>query len=307
MMRLRTRFPRAAFTLIELLVVIAIIAILMALLVPAVQKVREASNAARCLNNLRQLAIAHHNYEGQKHHFASAANLPSPGGSWPAAPDANRWYGMYVALMPFIEQQGLYNELVLNQASPYNVNANSPTAPGATVIPITICPSDAALPSPAIITTSGLTFAVTSYGGNAGTRSTPATGATGTDGMFWLNSKVRIREITDGTSNTLLMGERTRWKLQTSSSAEAVGGWAWVNSSSMEDFTMNCLEAFAQLGPNASNDFNQFGSFHGGGAGANFTFADGSARFISASIDMGTAFIPICTRSGGENFNPNSF
>jgi prepilin-type N-terminal cleavage/methylation domain-containing protein/prepilin-type processing-associated H-X9-DG protein len=305
---MRPRIPlRRAFTLVELLVVIAIIAILMALLVPAVQKVREASAQARCLNNLRQLAIAHHNYEGQHRHFSSAVNLPSPGGSWPAAPDPNKWYGIYVALMPFIEQQALFNELVLTQASPQNVNAATPTSPGATIIPISICPSDAALPVPALITTSGCTLAVTSYAGNAGTTSTPATGATGTDGMFWINSKVRIREVTDGTSNTLLMGERTRFNLQTSSSAEAVGGWAWANSDSMEDFTLNCSQPMTQIRPGATNTLSQFGSYHGGGTGANFSFADGSARFINASIDTLTVFVPICTRRGGELVNPNSF
>jgi prepilin-type N-terminal cleavage/methylation domain-containing protein/prepilin-type processing-associated H-X9-DG protein len=306
-MRPLSRIRRDGFTLVELLVVIAIIAILMALLVPAVQKVREASSAAKCLNNLRQLAIATHNYEGVKRHFPSAVNLPSPGGSWGPPPDANKWYGIYVALMPFIEQQGLYNQLVLNQASPYNVNAATPTSPGATVLPVTYCPSDAALPSPPLITTSGLTFAITSYCGNAGTMAAPISPAAGTDGMFWINSKVRIREVIDGTSNTLLMGERTRFNLQTSSSAEAVGGWAWANSSSMEDFTLNCSEPMAQLRPGASNDFNRFGSFHAGGSGANFTFVDGSARFINASIEPTKVFPSICTRAGGEVVNPNSF
>jgi prepilin-type N-terminal cleavage/methylation domain-containing protein/prepilin-type processing-associated H-X9-DG protein len=304
MMRQPTGFRRTAFTLIELLVVIAIIAILMVLLVPAVQKVREASSAARCLNNLRQLAIANHNYEGQRRHFPSAVNLPSPGSNWPAVPDANKWYGIYVALMPFIEQKGLYDKLVLNQVNPQNVNAASPTSPGATVIPISYCPSDPALPNPPLITASGMTFAVTSYGGNAGTMSAPISPGTGTDGMFWINSKVRIKEITDGTSNTLLMGERSRQNLTTSSSALAVGGWAWCNSNSMEDFTMN--SSFAMEGFR-SHDFTQFGSLHGGASGANFTFADGSARFISASIDQRTVFQPICTRQGGEVVNPNSF
>jgi prepilin-type N-terminal cleavage/methylation domain-containing protein/prepilin-type processing-associated H-X9-DG protein len=302
-MRPSTRFRRTAFTLIELLVVIAIIAILMFLLVPAVQKVREASSAAKCLNNLRQLAIATHNYEGQNRHFPSAVNLPSPGSSWGPAPDANKWYGIYIALMPFIEQKGLMDKLVLNQATPHTINAATPTSPGATVIPISYCPSDPALPSPPLIPASGMTFAVTSYAGNAGTVATPVSG-TGTDGMFWINSKVRIKEVTDGTSNTLLMGERSRQNLQTSSSALAVGGWAWCNSSSMEDFTLNSLEPMEGF---RSHDFNQFGSLHGGATGANFTFADGSARFISASIDQRTVFQPICTRQGGEVVNPNSF
>jgi prepilin-type N-terminal cleavage/methylation domain-containing protein/prepilin-type processing-associated H-X9-DG protein len=306
-MRPRIPFRRDAFTLIELLVVIAIIAILMALLVPAVQKVREASSAAKCLNNLRQLAIAMHNFEGQHHHFPSAANNASTSLSgWPTAPDKNKWYGLYVAIMPFIEQNGLYSSLVVNQENPQNVNAASPTSPGATVIPITICPSDPAMPTPAQGTYSGMTFAVTSYCGNSGTSTTSNVGSSMLlDGMFWINSKVRIREVQDGTSNTLLMGERTRLKLnQTSSTAQVVGGWAWVNQYSMEDFTMNSSEPMEGF---RAHDLNQFGSLHGGATGANFTFVDGSARFISASIDQLTVFQPICTRRGGEVVNPNSF
>ena len=307
-MRPRIRFRRVAFTLIELLVVIAIIAILMALLVPAVQKVREASSAAKCLNNLRQLAIAMHNYEGQKHHFPSAANISAPTSltGWPTAPDNNKWYGLYIAIMPFIEQGQLANELVLNQANPHYTNAGSATSPGATVIPITVCPSDPATPSPAQATYSTMTLAVTSYGGNSGTSGSSSDGTKMLqDGMFWINSKVRIREIQDGTSNTLLMGERTRMKLnETSSTAQVVGGWAWVNQYSMEDFTLNSslpMEGFR------SHTLDQFGSLHGGSNGANFTFVDGSARFISSGIDQLTVFQPICTRRGGEVVNPNSF
>jgi prepilin-type N-terminal cleavage/methylation domain-containing protein/prepilin-type processing-associated H-X9-DG protein len=306
-MHLRIPFRRAAFTLIELLVVIAIIAILMALLVPAVQKVREASSAAKCLNNLRQLAIAMHNYEGQHHHFPSASNLGTQVTltGWPAAPDPTRYYGLYIAIMPFIEQQGLYNELVQNQQNPHSINAASPTAPGATVIPISICPSDPALPNPAQGTYSGMTFALTSYAGNSGTSPTSSSGnSMALDGMFWINSKVRIREVQDGTSNTLLMGERTRLNLnQTASTAEVVGGWAWCNQFNMEDFTLNSSEPMEGF---RAHDYNQFGSLHGGAGGANFTFVDGSARFISVGIDQKTVFNPICTRRGGEVVNPSS-
>src|SRR5215468_188955 len=96
---------RSGFTLIELLVVIAIIAILIALLVPAVQKVRAAAANTQCLNNLKQIALAAHAYYGTQKRFPSAINMPGQEAfGWPAAPDANNWYGLHVALFPYYDQ-----------------------------------------------------------------------------------------------------------------------------------------------------------------------------------------------------------
>src|SRR5262245_7199027 len=96
---------RAGFTLIELLVVIAIIAILIGLLIPAVQKAREVMINLSCQNNLHQLGVAAVNYETEQGRYPSAVNIPGQEAfGWPAAPSPNRWYGLHMALMPYLEQ-----------------------------------------------------------------------------------------------------------------------------------------------------------------------------------------------------------
>ena len=98
-----------------------------------------------------------------------------------------------------------------------------------------------------------------------------------------MNSSVKILDITDGTSNTLMFGERSRLNLPATSSSEALGGWAWANQYAQEDNTMNTSKPMEGVN---THDLNQFGSQHSGGEIANFTFADGSVRAISKSIPI---------------------
>jgi prepilin-type N-terminal cleavage/methylation domain-containing protein/prepilin-type processing-associated H-X9-DG protein len=290
---------RKGFTLIELLVVIAIIAVLIGLLLPAVQKVREAAARAQCTNNLRQLGLAAQNYVDPNKRFPPAINLPGATG-WPAAPDPGKYYSLMIALFPYFEQDNLQRNVVVNVSNPHYTNCAGPNSFGAQVVKILICPSESAFPAGnvGVYTNSSGSyyFGLSSYGGCSGTSPTTTDGTqSAQNGIFYVNSRVRIEDVRDGTSNTILFGERSRLNLPSTSTSQALGGWAWVNVFAQEDFTMNTsvpIEGFQ------SHDLNAFGSQHPGGA--NFVFADGSVHFISAAVDLVTVLRPLSTRAGGE-------
>jgi prepilin-type N-terminal cleavage/methylation domain-containing protein/prepilin-type processing-associated H-X9-DG protein len=298
---------RNGFTLIELLVVIAIIAILIGLLLPAVQKVREAAARAKCQNNLKQVAISAHNFHVEFQHLPSALNYPALAG-WPIAPIVGQYVSLHERLLPYNEQQAVYSQIMpfLNQIdNQYIVCAQNAqwgpltSAPGATVLKYLVCPSDGAMLDPAQERYGGdKLFGLSSYAGNAGIYPTSTAGSSRKpdgNGPFYINSSTRLQDFADGTSNTLLFGERSRLNLTQTSSSAALGGWAWVNTFSMEDMTMNTSETMEGT---LTHDLNQFGSQHNGGGGANFAFGDGSVRFLSKSMDLTTVFQPISVFAG---------
>jgi prepilin-type N-terminal cleavage/methylation domain-containing protein/prepilin-type processing-associated H-X9-DG protein len=194
---LRSR-ARGAFTLIELLVVIAIIAILIGLLLPAVQKVREAASRLRCQSNLKQIALGLHNYHDSMGRFPGAVEQGGP-----------RYTTLFVELLPYIEQNPLYQQWDFT-----NPAANAGARAG-TVIKTYLCPSHPKVDIPISLITGQ--YALTTYGGNGGTRPFPPA-LSPCDGMFFTTGPaslprynqvgVTILGITDGTSNTLLLGER---------------------------------------------------------------------------------------------------
>jgi prepilin-type N-terminal cleavage/methylation domain-containing protein/prepilin-type processing-associated H-X9-DG protein len=319
-----TQRKAAGFTLIELLVVIAIIGILIALLVPAVQKVREAAARTQCVNNLKQLALAAHNHHDTRKRFPAGVNLPiskASGAVFPTnflytsgkignPPAPNAFISWTEALFPYFEQDNLQRALNLTVREYGNCLGQNST--GAQIVEILMCPSDPMKDPVTTYTTGGNTyyFGMNSYGANGGTRSWYISNMT-TDGMFWINSRVRIADVIDGASNTLLFGERYHHDPVYTAMA-SLGGWAWANYNAPQDYILSTpVPVNFQLAPGTTlgapffpedNRVCAFGSGHPGGA--NFALADGSVRFLTliANTDL-PVLQALSTRAGGETVN----
>jgi prepilin-type N-terminal cleavage/methylation domain-containing protein/prepilin-type processing-associated H-X9-DG protein len=292
------RSRRRGFTLIELLVVIAIIAVLIALLLPAVQQAREAARRAQCKNHLKQFGLAIHNYNdnfnrfpiGQQHrgHFdgpLEAANAGGPGGVG---------FGWSFYLLPYIDQAPLYNQFdanfpLSNTNFPQSVN-NARLA--ATVLPLARCPSDIAPQTqntgaaglPGAIrpqATSSYKASAGSYVGNQG--GWPFNNQTRRNGCFLRDSTYQFRDVTDGLSNQILVGEVT-WDVNRGGTTNTRFFGAVSPNDGFANGTSNRLMGVAEPGINnpAGNTGVAFSSLHTGGA--HFLFGDGAVRFISENI-----------------------
>jgi prepilin-type processing-associated H-X9-DG protein/prepilin-type N-terminal cleavage/methylation domain-containing protein len=288
---------RRAFTLIELLVVIAIIAVLIGLLLPAVQKVREAAGRARCHNNLKQIGLALQNYHDvnrcfppcYRSDFDAGGNDTGPGWGWASF------------VLPQIEQQNLYNSIRFDL--PIEAPANA--GPRTQLLIIHRCPSDGPPPTWTAYQRDKLgnpiapicQIASANYVGVFGTSEPGVDG----EGVFFRNSQVAIADITDGTSQTLLVGERSS-NLGEATWVGSVTGAVLYNPNfnpALEEGSGMVLghagEKNTPGGP--GSEVNQFFSRHG--SGANFLFADGHVKFLSSSMDFQT-FAALATRAGGE-------
>ncbi len=290
-MTLYPKKPHGGFTLVELLVVIAIIGILVGLLLPAVQAAREAARRMQCSNNLKQIGLAMHNYESSYRRlpsgFVSLGRTGSPGWGWGAA------------LLPFMEQSSIYNNIDSRLAidndyhAPVRINS----------IPTYLCPSD--IGEPLFDITHGdddhdhhaldidlggevlFQIAKSNYVAMFGTfelEDSPYNG----DGMFYGNSRIRWADVIDGLSNTLMIGEHS----------SRLGKCIWHGNIQEASEPHARILGVADHPPNhKSGHFEDFSSFHP--AGVNFLRADSSVSFFSENMDL-TIYQGMATRSGGE-------
>lgn len=310
------------FTLIELLVVIAIIAILIALLLPAVQQAREAARRTQCKNNLKQLALAAHNYADTHNSFPLQAGASLYG------------YSAQAQLLPFYEQGNLHGQIDFTQPLTIGLAWNPQVNPviaavAGTRIPVLMCPSDSG--NPMFTDGFGFAWAGGNYLVNGGSGANLNYCSGKNDGLFWRGSNTKFRDITDGTSNTAFMAETlfgnrqaatttlvnpqrqmkrvslgspcvpTAEMLESTASTNFNGSRAgiWISSTGFHTLVQ------AYYPPNSKNpDFGNHGeivsgprSLHVGGA--QLSLCDGSVRFISENVDQ-AIFRFVFSRDDGQ-------
>jgi len=346
---------RRAFTLIELLVVIAIIAILIGLLLPAVQKVRTAAERMYCVNNLKQIGLALHGYHDQKGYLPAAIteSIQQPGGTWtlvnykttPPTMTDYQWTSWMTRILPLVEQKSMYDNMVKAYASqpsfpptsqdPFN---DPPHTGLSTVMNIFKCPADAREYQATYA--GGLKVAFTAYLAVNG-RNLRDFNSRSFCGMMSWNTKTTFTDVTDGLSNTIMVGERPpSWDLVYGWWYAGAGQWDYSysplhNSGSCDvslggaelNIASNGIPAMNSCPNGPSNPYYygrtynpapQYGGFQGPGSilnpcdqfhfwslhsnGSNFLFGDGAVRFVTYDADQLVA--KLATRAGGEPVSP---
>jgi prepilin-type N-terminal cleavage/methylation domain-containing protein len=312
------------FTLVELLVVIAIVGILVGLLLPAVQAAREAARRIQCNNNLKQIGLALHNYETTFRTFPpgfiSRVTGPWPGGSNDPVPEVGPGWSMMAMILPQLEQTNLHQRIDFTRpiGDPVNQFARS------TTVSTYRCPSDTwSEPVSVWPRTIGIhDLAAASYVGVLGGADPSGNGPTGSylaryeepnfNGMFHRNRAIKHAEITDGTSNTVGLGERA--------SMFSPNGWAGVIPGGQTVFSERVAASRGQAvgdtarpaitmttvhvrtgGPNSPTG--SPGGFWGPHAGgAQFLLMDGSTHTIATDIDI-KVYRALAARNDGQAIN----
>ena len=291
-----TTHSRRAFTLIELLVVIAIIAVLIGLLLPAVQKVRESANRARCMSNLKQMAL------GCMLHESSLSRLPSAGIHYRYVGDPEKGNGKdqtggwHYNILPYIDQGNLH-DLGLGKSDAERRETGKQIM--GTVVPLFHCPSrGGARPIPSVFT--GFTninrpsvFARSDYAGNGGNNTTGWSSYVSKNqtGVIFSQAGTRVQEILDGLSNTYLIGERFINADNYNDGSDPGNDQGWsvghdYDTYRATDYKASDLATSSTYAPRQDraglNIRESFGSAHP--ATFHMAFCDGTVRPISYSI-----------------------
>lgn len=333
------------FTLVELLVVIAIIGILVGLLLPAIQAARESARRTQCINNLKQIGLAMHMYHDSRKRFPPALLVtkdlldrfgggsqyrinPPPGGEDPNThnPKDGAWWSWAVRIAPYVEQNNVIMQLDLTKSPWWQLDPKNGRSLTEAIVPTFVCPSDprgGILSDPDFPGNGGKRTALTDYLAVSGRNQFYE--ADGQDGMIYVNSSVKMKSVSDGLSNTLLVGERPP-------SSDLQWGWLWagVGDGGVSDeggtlfgtcdVVLGVFERHHR--PDAQPDFYRLGqiddpgglhryhfwSLHAGGA--NWAMADGSVQFLTYSAGgpqntSGQPYTPtivetLATRAAGE-------
>lgn len=299
---------RPAFTLIELLVVIAIIAVLIALLLPAVQQAREAARRTQCKNNLKQTGLAIHNYEGSNRVFPPSSTSGFGRGVWgypgtgPSDPNVHL-HSFASLILPYVDGANLYNQINYNVSSLDPANRQSAEQ----VLSFYRCPSYAGKifsDDPLYVTTVGFNkFAIRNYVALGAKTVVGLSGAIPADGVMFPGSKTGFRDITDGTSNTIMIAESREEKAAVwidGTSASVAARWmALVPPTYSGNSVSINYQPYFQGGifPNSIGQNWGPSSFHEGGA--HHLLCDGSVRFLSENMDV-VLYDGLASRNGGE-------